>query len=183
MPRFPEELYNRDFRNHQFVRRVYIVGCNADWPAEGHIRESRSEDDGRNWSDPKPTTLVHPNAPPMVFHLGDDKTLIAFVHNRYNPGRPHFDKAAQNELWCSVSRDEGRTWSEPRFVFAGTTSGGHIHSCSYIDMFADGSRIHIFLGQNGRQLLCLHFDKSNLPGFLTKTNLVTLQNPLANTID
>ncbi len=151
--------------------------------AEGHIWESRSQDDGRTWSDPKPTTLVHPDAPPMVFHLRDGKTLIALIHNRYDPGRPHFDKAARNELWCSISKDEGRTWNEPRFVFAGASTGGHIHSCSYIDMFADGSRIHLFLGQDGRQLLYLHFDESDLPRFLTKAELaVAVQNPLAKSI-
>lgn len=116
----------------------------------------------------------------MIFHLGDNHTLIAFIHNSYDPGRPHFDKSARNELWCSVSRDEGRTWSEPRFVSAGATQGGHIHSCSYVDMLADGSRINIFLGQDGRQLLYLYFDESNLPRFLTKADLVTAaQNPLA----
>ena len=151
--------------------------------AEGHIWASRSEDDGRTWSDPKPTTLVHPDAPPMVFHLGDGKTLISFIHNRYDPGRPHFDKAARNELWCSISKDEGRAWSEPRFVFAGATKPGHIHSCSYVDMFADDSRIHIVLGQDGRQLLYLHFDESDLPGFLTKAELAAaVPNPLAKTI-
>ena len=135
--------------------------------AEGHVWESRSRDDGRTFGDPKPTALVHPDAPPMIFHLGDGKTLIALIHNRYDPGRPHFDKSARNELWCSVSKDEGRTWSEPRFVFAGATPGGHIHSCSYVDMFADGSRLHLFLGQDGRQLLYLHFDESDLAGFPT----------------
>jgi hypothetical protein len=49
---------------------------------------------------------------------------------------------------------------------------GHIHSCSYVDMFADGSRIHVFLGQDGRQLLYLHFDESDLPKFLTKAQLI-----------
>jgi hypothetical protein len=37
----------------------------------------------------------------------------------------------------------------------------------YVDMFADGSRIHVFLGQHGRQLLYLHFDESDLASFLT----------------
>jgi len=138
---------------------------------EGHIWESRSDDDGKTWTDPKPTTLVHPDAPPMIFHLGDGETLIAFIHNRYNPKRPHFDKAARNEVWCSISKDDGRNWTGPRFVFAGATPGGHIHSCSYIDLFADGSRIHLFLGKDRRQLLYLRFDESDLPSFLTKAEL------------
>lgn len=140
--------------------------------AEGHIWESRSEDDGRTWSDPRPTSLVHPDAPPMLFHLGGGKTLIAFIHNRYDPRKPHFDKAARNELWCSISKDQGRTWGEPRFVFAGATKQGHIHNCSYIDMFADGGRAHIFLGQNGQQLLYVHFDKSDLSELPTKADLI-----------
>ena len=37
------------------------------------IWESRSMDDGKTWADPKPSALVHPDAPPMVFHLSDDK--------------------------------------------------------------------------------------------------------------
>jgi len=143
--------------------------------AEGHIWESRTDDDGKTWSEAKPTTMVHPDAPPMIFHLGDGKTLISFIHNRYDPRKAHFDKAARNELWCSISKDQGRTWSEPRFVFAGATSGGHIHSCSYIDMFADGSRIHIFLGQYGRQLLYLNFDESDIVGFPTEGDLARAQ--------
>ena len=138
---------------------------------EGHIWESRSDDDGRTWTNPKPTTLVHPDAPPMVFHLADDKTLIAFIHNRYDPSQPGFQKSARNEVWCSVSKDEGLTWSEPRFVFSGATVDGHIHGCSYIDMFADGPRINIFLGQYRRQLLYLQFDEEDLPRFMTKTGL------------
>lgn len=50
-------------------------------------------------------------------------------------------------------------------------------------MFADGSRIHIFLGQDGRQLLYLHFDESDLPRFLTKAEVAAaVANPLAKTI-
>jgi len=151
--------------------------------AEGRIWESRSDDDGKTWTDPKPTELVHPDAPPMVFHLGDAKTLIAFIHNRYDPRRPHFDKAARNEVWCSLSKDEGRTWSEPRFVFAGANPEGHIHSNSYLDMIADGSRIHVFLGQKGRQLLYLQFDESDLSTFMTKAGLAAAMKPSPETAD
>lgn len=50
-------------------------------------------------------------------------------------------------------------------------------------MVADGSRIHIFLGQGGWQLLYLHFDESDLSKFLTKAELAAaVQNPLAKTI-
>jgi len=139
---------------------------------EGHIWESRSADDGRTWSDPKPTTLVHPDAPPMIFYLGDGKTLIAFIHNRYDPAQPGFQVEARNEIWCSISQDEGHSWSEPRFVFAGISPPGFIHSNSYIDMFADGSQINIFLGQNRKQLLYLKFEEIDLSGFLTKAELL-----------
>ena len=37
----------------------------------GRMWELRSADDGRTWSDPEPTVLRHPDAPPMVFWLAD----------------------------------------------------------------------------------------------------------------
>ncbi len=143
---------------------------------EGHIWESRSNDDGLTWSDPKPTTLVHPDAPPMVFHLGDGKTLISFIHNNYNPKVTGFDPAARNELWFSLSKDDGKTWSDPRFLIAGANPVGHIHSVSYIDMFADGKLINIFLGQYRRQLLWLQFPQSVLNHCPTKKILLNAIN-------
>jgi len=137
---------------------------------EGHIWESLSEDDGRTWSDPKPTTLSHPGAPPMVFHLGDGKTLIAFTHYFEGPPPRNFATQLRGELWCSISKDEGHTWSEPRFVFRGI-SPTIWHASSYIDMFADGTHINIFLGHNVKQLLYLQFDEGDIRKFLTKSEL------------
>lgn len=138
--------------------------------AEGHIWHSRSTDDGKTWTEPKPTTLVHPDAPPMVFHLADRQTLIALIHNRHDPSSPHFKISDRNEIWARMSRDGGRTWSEPRFVFAGILQGGlaKYHSCSYVDLFADGPNLHLFLGQLGSQLLHLTFRGSDLASFPTK---------------
>ncbi|MCY2995966.1 MAG: exo-alpha-sialidase, partial [Planctomycetota bacterium] len=39
---------------------------------EGHLWELRSEDDGKTWTSPKPTPLVHPDAPPMLFPLVEE---------------------------------------------------------------------------------------------------------------
>jgi hypothetical protein len=141
--------------------------------AEGHVWATRSRDDGRTWDVPSPTPLVHPDAPPMVFHLADARTLIALIHNRYDPSSPHFKKADRNEVWATLSQDGGRTWSEPRFVFAGLLDGGlmPIHSCSYIDLIADGPHLHLFLGQVGSQLLHLRFREADIARFPTKDDL------------
>ena len=49
----------------------------------GRLWEARSTVDGKSWTTPTPTALVHPDAPPMLFHLSDGETLIAFHHNRH----------------------------------------------------------------------------------------------------
>jgi hypothetical protein len=93
-----EMITCRDFLK-SFITGIFATVSLSDvtliGPTEGHIWEGRSGDDGRTWSDPKPTTLVHPDTTPMIFHFGDDHTLIVFIHNSYDhPGRPRFDKYA-----------------------------------------------------------------------------------------
>ena len=53
---------------------------------EGHLWQSWSTDDGKTWSDPQPSGLVHPDSPPMLFLLSDGETLAAFHHNRFHDG-------------------------------------------------------------------------------------------------
>ena len=107
----------------------------------------------------------------MVFHLADGRTLIALIHNRHDPSSPHFKKSDRNEVWATLSKDGGHTWSEPRFVFAGILDGGlmPIHSCSYIDLIADGPNLHLFLGQVGSQLLHLRFREADIARFPPRT--------------
>jgi len=50
-------------------------------------------DNGQTWSDPTPTTLVHPDAPPMLFHLADGKATVAFQHNRHRGNYRSLDGA------------------------------------------------------------------------------------------
>ena len=89
--------------------------------------------------------LVHPDAPPMVFHSSDRKTLINFFHNRHT-GTQYTGLSGtmdgmkdRSEIWVTLSSDGGRNWSEPRFLFANATqmnpekNGWFNHQVSYLD--------------------------------------------------
>ena len=139
---------------------------------EGHLWQLYSDDDGKTWTDPRPTPLVHPDAPPMLFHLSDGKTLVAFHHNKYDPAQPHFNSRwARNELWCSVSKDDGATWSEPRFVLADASPGDR-RQVSYADLIVDGNCLHLFVSPNWEGALHIRFQETDLPGMPTTKDLL-----------
>jgi hypothetical protein len=141
---------------------------------EGHLWSAQSKDDGRTWTAPAPTPLVHPDAPPMLFHLSDGKTLVAFHHNR--TGNVDTASGPRSEIWCATSRDEGRTWSEPRFVFANALqpnlrSLSFNHQCSYLDVFVDQGVLQIFFPHRWQQVLHLKLNESALSSLPTKSQL------------
>ena len=142
---------------------------------EGHLWELRSDDDGKTWTTPKPTALVHPDAPPMLFQLADGKTLVAFHHNVHSGG--HFNMRDRSQIWVSLSTDEGRSWSQPRFVFANaldqTAGGGDFrnYQCSYLDMIADGEDLHLFLPHRWQRVLHLHVKADELRRLPTKADM------------
>lgn len=141
----------------------------------GRLWASKSQDDGQTWSEPRPTSLVHPDAPPMLFHHPDGKTLLAFHHNRHSGG--HFVPADRSETWLSMSTDGGQSWSEPRFVFANALAPDSEkeffnHQCSYLDAFADGETLHIFFPHQWKRALHLKIKADDLEKLPTKEQLV-----------
>lgn len=150
---------------------------------EGHLWELRSADDGKTWSAPKPTVLVHPDAPPMICRLEDGKTIVALHHNRYHDfnytglsTKPEIMKD-RSEIWLSTSVDEGRTWSEPRFVFVNALAetlenAFRNYQCSYIDVWPDGDTLNLFVPHRWRQVLHLTFKVENIHDFPTKSAFV-----------
>jgi hypothetical protein len=141
---------------------------------EGHLWELRSEDDGKTWTEPKATVLVHPDAPPMLCHLADGKTLLALHHNVHTG--VHFAFKDRAEIWASTSTDEGRTWGEPRFMFANAlaeTLGSPFrnYQCSYIDVWADGGDLHLFVPHRWRQVLHLTMKADDLARLQTHAQL------------
>jgi hypothetical protein len=148
---------------------------------EGHLWATRSTDDGKTWEAPAPTPLVHPDAPPMLFHLSDGKTLAAFHHNRHhdtnyvnlgeNPGMQD-----RSEVWVSLSTDGARTWSEPRFVFANAAvpnleGGWRNYQCSYMDMFVDNGIVNLFLPHRWQRCLHLQLPENELQRLPTAMDL------------
>ena len=149
---------------------------------EGHLWELRSADEGKTWSEPQATNLVHPDAPPMVFKLADDKTLICFFHNRFHGKRyaglsgNDAQMADRSEVWFAKSSDGGRTWSEPRFVFANALAPGlgnlfRDYNCSYLDMIEENGEIHLFVPHRWERVLHLRFREADLDTFRTATEL------------
>ncbi len=140
---------------------------------EGHLFASHSEDDGKSWTYPEATTLIHPDAPPMVFTLSDGR-LVCFHHNR------HHDKnysgldsvkteifADRSEIWAAFSDDGGYTWSEPRFLFANALIADYDKpffnfQCSYIDMIEKDGKLHIFVPHLWHRILHLTLTEEEL---------------------
>lgn len=151
---------------------------------EGHLWLLRSDDDGLTWTDPEPTPLIHPDAPPMLFHLSDGKTLAAFHHNRHHDldytglsgAKPALMKD-RSEIWVSLSSDEGYTWSEPRFVFVNALaeyfdSPFRNYQCSYMDLFMDGETLNLFVPHRWRQVLHLQLPEGALERLPTEREIV-----------
>jgi hypothetical protein len=149
---------------------------------EGHLWATRSQDDGKTWANPEPTPLVHPDAPPMLFHLSDQKTLAAFHHNRH--AQTQYEGLSsqmegqkdRSEIWVSLSEDGGRTWDEPRFIFANALvpnleNSWRNYQCSYMDMFVDDDTINLFLPHRWQRALHLQIREGDLGILPTKSVL------------
>lgn len=151
---------------------------------EGHLWSSTSIDDGKTWPQPQPTPLVHPDAPPMLFKLSDNKTLIAFHHNRHHDvdytglsGTKREIMMDRSELWFSTSKNDGVTWSEPRLFLVNAlaeayTSHFRNYQCSYMDVFVDNGELHCFIPHRWQRVLYLHFSEKDLDKFPTRQQLL-----------
>ncbi|HBJ86277.1 MAG TPA: hypothetical protein DDZ88_20915 [Verrucomicrobiales bacterium] len=152
---------------------------------QGHLFTSWSKDDGKTWTEPAPSTLVHPDAPPMLFPLSDGKTLVAFHHNKVpTTGNGELSDKAElmkmrSEVWASLSTDEGHTWSEPRFVLANAVAPVHAVSgfnsqCSYLDAFTENGVMHLFMPHRWQQVLHLTIKEDAFGKLPTKAMLAKL---------
>jgi acetyl esterase len=158
---------------------------------QGHLFTAWSKDDGKTWTKPAPSTLVHPDAPPMLFPLSDGKTLVAFLHNKVpTTGNGELSDKAElmkmrSDVWASLSTDEGHTWSAPRFVCANAVAPIHAVSgfnsqCSYIDAFIENGLLHLFMPHRWQQVLHLTLKEdalTHLPSQIFIKKLASTSSP------
>jgi len=142
---------------------------------EGHLWARWSVDDGKTWTEARPTSLVQPDAPPMITHLSDGKTLVCFHHNRFHDFdydglsvEKHAIMEDRSEIWAAFSEDCGETWSEPVFVYCNAVKHDdskppyYNNQCSYNDLFMDGDTLNIFVPHLWRQAVHLQIKEADL---------------------
>ncbi len=149
----------------------------------GRLWDSRSLDDGRTWSEFKPTSMINPDAPPMLFPLSDGQTWVNLHHNVHSQatyeglhGKMEGMKD-RGQLWASLSQDGGRTWSEPGFLCTMARkpvpeANAFLNfQCSYVDGFADSPFLHLFMPQGWNRVLHLKIEEDRLSELPTAQEL------------
>ncbi|MCX7425250.1 MAG: FG-GAP-like repeat-containing protein [Planctomycetia bacterium] len=121
-----------------------------------HLYEARSTDEGRTWTDVKPSPLLGSNAPAALcrFDVAGRRGILCVWDNA----------VARYPLCAAASFDGGKTWSEPKDV-AGPTDG---HQASYpsCEQAADGALVEVWQQDTpgGRDVRCARFDLAWLLG-------------------
>jgi len=154
----------------------------------GYLWTIRSLDGGLTWDKPKPTPLEHPDAPAMMFLLSDKKTLMVLHHNRFSakdlPPEQRTDLGAEHpgmrdraQVWVSLSRDGGRTWDEPRFLFCNALQPYEEnlfrnYQCSYIDVVIDHGIVHFFVPHRWNRVVHLSMAESEIVKLPHQSTLV-----------
>ena len=141
----------------------------------GRLYAMWSDDDGVTWSEPRPTSMIQPDAPPMLGLLSDGKTMVNLHHNRHHAKEytglfVHDNRVMgdRSEIWASLSTDCGETWSEPGFLFCNAVRHEEDkvpfvnNQCSYCDLLADDRMLHIFLPHRWQQALHLQIREEEL---------------------
>jgi hypothetical protein len=76
----------------------------------GYVHQSVSNDGGQSWSEPEPTSLASPESMVRMIKLQSGNLLVVWNNVSSKTQRP------RHPLVAALSKDDGRTWSEPRVI-------------------------------------------------------------------
>jgi len=91
----------------------------------GYVGRAFSADRGETWSPGELTPFTAPKAPLHLVRLPQTGDLLfLWLNNPDAPGRKGEHWNERRPLVCAVSKDDGRTWSAPRVIAAGSPGTG-----------------------------------------------------------
>jgi hypothetical protein len=106
--------YSKDYHELHAVetadRRIIVQIRNHNPRNAAETLQSESADGGKSWSDPRPIGVW--GLPPHLLRLKDDRLLMSYGHRRAPFGNQ-----------ARLSRDHGRSWSEPIIISDDGASG------------------------------------------------------------
>jgi hypothetical protein len=120
----------------------------------------------------------------MITHLSDGKTLVCLHHNRFhdfNYSGLNMDKDEimrdRSEIWASISKDCGHTWSEPGFLYCNAVKPDKSvpffnHQCYYNDLFVDEGILRIVVPHRWEEALYLEIKEDDLFKLPKKADLI-----------
>lgn len=116
-----------------------------------HHYESRSQDGGVTWSEPKPSSLSGHNTPTALWRLQQNPKEIIAVWNN--------SPLTRYPLSTAISSDGGRMWSKPRIL---ATTDGPQASYPGVTQAADGTIVAVWqhgLPGGGRDIRWARFTR------------------------
>ena len=120
----------------------------------------------------------------MIELLSDGKTVMCIHHNRHHDvdytglgSENDLVMHDRTELWVSISRDDGHTWEEPRYLLSNALEPNlripfRNHQCSYVDIVIDGDMVNIFVPHRWQQVLHLKIKEADLLCLPTKGDML-----------
>jgi hypothetical protein len=83
---------------------------------KGHMYESFSENSGKTWLDPKPTSFISSDSPADLIRLSDDRIVILWSGNQRWDDPRSYANGGREILHSAISGDDGKTWKGYREV-------------------------------------------------------------------
>ena len=117
-----------------------------------------SDDDGRTWTNPKPTTLPNNNAGIHAYTLKNGAIIMAF-NNHNGTGQP------RSPLTVALSYDDGMAWPYHRDVQIHDDDSANIGEYSYPSLIqsfwsgTDGNDIHLVYTYDRQTIKYLRFNE------------------------
>jgi len=89
---------------------------------KGYLYESFSDNSGKTWQPPQPSSFISSDSPATTLRLSDGRILLLWSGNqRYDDNRSYAN-GGREALHAAISKDDGRTWKGFREVLVSPSS-------------------------------------------------------------